>query len=145
MGAQEKLRDFMWDQTEEGVGALMNTVMNLEGEKLAGFVNREADVMESVANFNEQIEKVKDDFGFQFNSPDYKLAHETDTFLMYQVLPVKKGVKVNDALKPTLLVPPYMLGVHILSFLPYENKSYAHSFANEGIPTYVRVVKDILT
>jgi hypothetical protein len=36
-----------------------------------------------------------------------------------------------------------MLGQHILSFLPYENKSYAHSFANEGIPTYVRVVKDI--
>jgi hypothetical protein len=28
---------------------------------------------------------------------------------------------------------------------PYENKSYSHSFANEGIPTYVRVVKDIMT
>jgi hypothetical protein len=38
-----------------------------------------------------------------------------------------------------------MLGVHILSFLPYENKSYAHSFANEGVPTYVRVVKDIMS
>ena len=42
-----------------------------------------------------------------------------------------------------ILIPPYMLGTHILSFLPYEDKSYAHSFANEGIPTYVRVVKDI--
>jgi hypothetical protein len=38
-----------------------------------------------------------------------------------------------------------MLGVHILSFLPFEDKSYSHSFANEGIPTYVRVVKDIMT
>jgi hypothetical protein len=60
------------------------------------------------------------------------------------VLPIKPGVKVNDSLKPTILVPPYMLGVHILGFLPGENKSYAHSFANEGIPTYVRVVKDIM-
>jgi hypothetical protein len=52
-------------------------------------------------------------------------------------------VAVRKDLKPLLLVPPYMLGVHILSFLPHENKSYAHAFANEGIPTYVRVVKDI--
>ncbi|HMW64703.1 MAG TPA: metal transporter, partial [Accumulibacter sp.] len=52
---------------------------------------------------------------------------------------------VRSDLKPVILVPPYMLGVHILSFLPYENKSYSHSFANEGIPTYVRVVKDIMT
>jgi hypothetical protein len=52
---------------------------------------------------------------------------------------------VRKDLKPVILVPPYMLGVHILSFLPFENKSYSHSFANEGIPTYVRVVKDIMT
>jgi hypothetical protein len=53
-------------------------------------------------------------------------------------------VKVRDDVKPVLLIPPYMLGVHILAFLPFENKSYAHAFANEGIPTYVRVVKDIM-
>jgi hypothetical protein len=35
------------------------------------------------------------------------------------------------------------MGAHILSFLPKENKSYAHTFANEGIPTYVRITKDI--
>ena len=98
----------------------------------------------SVASFNEQIEKIKDEFGFHFDTPDYKLVHETDCFLMYQVLPLKKGVAVRDDVRPMLLVPPYMLGVHILSFLPHENKSYAHSFANEGIPTYVRVVKDIM-
>ena len=62
---------------------------------------------------------------------------------MYQVLPLKEGVVVRRDLKPMLLVPPYMLGVHILAFLPHENKSYAHAFANAGIPTYVRVVKDI--
>jgi hypothetical protein len=145
MSAQEKMTGFVFDQIEEGMNALLNTVFNREGDRVASFVGREADIMEAVANFNEQIEKIKDDFGFHFNTDNYKLVHETDTFLMYQVLPLKKGVKVRGDLKPVLLVPPYMLGVHILSFLPYENKSYAHSFANEGIPTYVRVVKDIMT
>ena len=142
-GAQEKLTDFAFDQLEEGMRALINTIGNAEGETLAGFMRREAEVMESVANFNVQIEKIKDEFGFQFQTADYPLVHETDAFLLYQVLPTKKDVKVRKDLKPVLLVPPYMLGVHILSFLPGENKSYAHSFANEGIPTYVRVVKDI--
>ncbi|NJO55156.1 MAG: hypothetical protein HC834_01070 [Rhodospirillales bacterium] len=144
MSAQEKMTGFVFDQIEEGMSALFNTVYNRDGERLGSFMGREADIMEAVANFNEQIEKIKDEFGFHFNSSNYKLVHETDTFEMYQVLPLKKGVKVRDDLKPVLMVPPYMLGVHILSFLPYENKSYAHSFANEGVPTYVRVVKDIM-
>ncbi|MBK8175875.1 MAG: hypothetical protein IPK66_11595 [Rhodospirillales bacterium] len=147
MSAQEKLLSYAFDRIEEGTQALFNSVYPSKngGETLGGYVRREADVMEAVANFNEQIEKIKDEFGFQFDSPDYKLVHETSTFQMYQVLPIKKGVKVRDDLPPVLLVPPYMLGVHILSFLPFENKSYAHSFANEGIPTYVRVVKDIMS
>ncbi len=145
LSAQEKMMDYVFDQVEEGMQAAFNTLFNVEGEKISGYINREAGVMESVANFNEQINKIKDEFGFHFNSGNYKLVHETDTFQMYQVLPLKAGVKVRDDVKPMLLVPPYMLGVHILSFLPYENKSYAHSFANEGVPTYVRVVKDIMT
>jgi hypothetical protein len=108
-------------------------------------MRREAEIMEAVANFHEQIEAIGDEFGFHFNTSAYKLVHETDAFELYQVLPLKEGVKVNPHLKPVILVPPYMLGVHILAFLPYENKSYSHSFANEGIPTYVRVVKDIMT
>jgi hypothetical protein len=146
VSAQEKMLSYVFDQIEEGTQAWVNTVYNYDGdgEKLGGFMRREAEIMESVANFNEQIEKIKDEFGFHFDTPDYKLIHETNTFKMYQVLPLKKGVEVRDDIKPMLLVPPYMLGVHILSFLPHENKSYAHSFANEGIPTYVRVVKDIM-
>jgi hypothetical protein len=146
MSFQEKMTGFVFDQIEEAMQATMNTFLGNKngGETLAGFMKREAEVMESVANFNEQIEKIKDEFGFQFSTSDYKLFCETDTFKVYQVLPIKKGVKVDDSLKPVLMVPPYMLGVHILSFLPFENKSYSHSFANEGIPTYVRVVKDIM-
>jgi len=145
MATQEKIADFAFDQIEEATRALINTVTQAEGEKLKDYMSREADVMEAVANFTEQIEKIKDEFGFHFNSSHYHLVHETDCYSLYQVLPIKKGVAVRQDLKPVLLVPPYMLGVHILSFLPYENKSYAHAFANEGIPTYVRVVKDIHT
>ncbi|EXI82893.1 MAG: poly(R)-hydroxyalkanoic acid synthase, class III, PhaC subunit [Candidatus Accumulibacter sp. BA-94] len=144
-GMQDKMADYAFDQMEEATRAFLNTVMNAEGEKLGGYMRREAEVMEAVSNFNEQIEAIADEFGFHFNTSNYKLVHETDAFQLYQVLPLKKGVEVNRDLKPVILVPPYMLGVHILSFLPYENKSYSHSFANEGIPTYVRVVKDIMT
>ena len=144
-GAGEKLRGYLFDQAEEAMQAFFNTIFRTDGENIAGFMRREAAIMEGVANFHEQLEKIKDEFGFQFHTPGYKLVHETGSFLLYQVLPTKQGVEVNDALKPMILVPPYMLGAHILSFLPSENKSYAHSFANEGIPTYVRVVKDILT
>jgi hypothetical protein len=144
MAGRQKLNGFLWDQLEEGFEALANTIMDRDGEKVSGFVRREAEVMESVANFHEQIERIKDEFGFQFATKDYRLVHETDAYFMYQVLPIKPGVEVRDELKPMLLIPPYMLGSHILSFLPGENKSYAHSFANEGIPTYVRVVKDIM-
>jgi len=142
--SQEKLTSYFYDQVEAANQAFFNSLSGSEGEKLAGFMQREAEIMEAVANFHEQIEKVKDEFGFQFNTPGYKLAYETDSFLLYQVLPTKSGVKVDKKLKPMILVPPYMLGVHILGFLPGENKSYSHSFANEGIPTYVRVVKDIM-
>nr|VFJ95990.1 MAG: hypothetical protein BECKLFY1418B_GA0070995_10779 [Candidatus Kentron sp. LFY] len=143
---QEKLTGYVYDQIQEATQAFFNTFSNKkEGENITGFMRREAEIMEAVANFHEQIEKIKDEFGFQFHTSDYKLVHETDTFLLYQILPIKPGVKVRDDLKPMILVPPYMLGVHILGFLPWEDKSYAHSFANEGIPTYVRVVKDIMT
>ena len=126
---QEQLSKFVWDQIEEGVKATATTFLGGEGETIEQFMRRQAEVMSAVANFNEQIEKIKDEFGFQFHSPDYKLVAETPSFLMYQVLPLKPGVKVRDDLKPMLLVPPYMLGVNILAFLPFENKSYAHAFA----------------
>lgn len=140
---QQQVTRFLLDEGHNALNAYLNTVLGSKGETIQEFANRHADVMEAVANFNEQIEKVKDDFGFQFRTVNYERVAETDCFTMYQVLPLRPGVAVRDDLKPMLLVPPYMLGEHILAFLPYENKSYAHAFANEGIPTYVRVVKNI--
>jgi poly(3-hydroxyalkanoate) synthetase len=48
-------------------------------------------------------------------------------------------------MKPIVIIPPYVLGENILAFLPHENKSYTHAFANQGIPTYIRVLKDVST
>ncbi|MBK8906946.1 MAG: metal transporter [Rhodospirillales bacterium] len=143
MADQEQLSKFLWDQVEDILKATNNTFLDSEGETLEQYIRRQGDVMSAVADFNVQIEKIKDEFGFHFNTPGYELIAETPSFLMYQVLPNKQGVTVRSDLKPMLLVPPYMLGVNILAFLPLENKSYAHAFANDGIPTYVRVVKDI--
>ena len=140
---QEQLTKYLMEEGQKAWSAWYNSAFALPGETFPEFVHRQAEVMEAVADFPEQIEKVEDDFGFHFRWSNYKLVHETNSFLMYQVLPMRPGVRVRNDLKPVLLVPPYMLGVHILAFLPGEDKSYAHAFANEGIPTYVRVVKDI--
>jgi hypothetical protein len=140
---QEQLTSYMLDEGANCRSAWFNTLFGTPGETIEQFAERQADVMDAVANFNEQIERVRDEFGFQFQTSDYKLIHETDCFLTYQVLPLERSVVVRRDLKPMLLVPPYMLGAHILAFLPHERKSYAHAFANAGIPTYVRVVKDI--
>lgn len=140
---QEALSRYLWDEYQKGWSAWFNTMYSLPGETFAEYANRQADVMEGVANFHEEIEKVKDVFGFHLHRPEYKLIEETECFRMYQVLPLKPGVTVRDDIKPMLLVSPYMLGTHILAFLPYEDKSYAHAFANAGVPTYVRMVKDI--
>ncbi|NJO55223.1 MAG: hypothetical protein HC834_01470 [Rhodospirillales bacterium] len=140
---QQQLSDYLWDECQKGWQAWFNSLYGMEGESFDEFAKRQADVMEGVANFHEQVEKVKDQFGFHLRRPEYKLIKETPSFLMYQVLPLKSGVNVRDDIKPMLLVSPYMLGSHILSFLPYDDKSYAHAFANAGVPTYVRIVKDI--
>lgn len=142
-GIQSRLADYAQDHLKAGSSALINSLYQKEGEKFSDYLKREADVMESVANFSHQIEGIKDEFGFQFHTAGYEHVAETACFNVYQVLPTHHGVEVNKKLKPMLLVPPYMLGVHILAFLAGEDKSYAHAFANEGIPTYVRVVKDI--
>jgi poly(3-hydroxyalkanoate) synthetase len=44
-----------------------------------------------------------------------------------------------------VLIPAYVLGPNIMAFLPGKDKSFVHCFANQGIPTYIRIVKDIET
>jgi hypothetical protein len=114
------------------------------GQQLYELVARQAELLEKVAHsYPRAIQAIKDEFGFHFDREGYVKVAETDRFLLYQVLPLDPGVKVRKKGKPVILIPPYVLGENILCFLAGERKSYAHAYADQGVPTYIRVIKDI--
>ncbi len=108
-----------------------------------------ADRMEKLVNgvayvYPQAIDDIGSEFGFHFErQPKESKVDETGRFELYQVLPTDPKVKVREDGKPILIVPPFVLGANILAFLPAEERSYAHAFANQGIPTYIRVLKNI--
>jgi hypothetical protein len=133
------------------LGRALNAVLtsineNGNPEALFDYARKQAALFESVVcDYPQAIRSIKAEYGFHFERPGYKKVAETEHFFLYQVLPSDKGVAVRNNGKPVLLIPPYVLGENILCFLPGEQKSYAHAYANQGVPTYVRVVKDIAT
>lgn len=117
-----------------------------EGENLNDFIARQADLIKMIAeDYPKAILDIEPEYGFHFESGEHELVAETDRFFLYQVAPVDNQVKTDPGKKPILIVPPFVLGANILAFLPKENRSYAHCFANKGIPTYIRIMKDINT
>jgi hypothetical protein len=114
--------------------------------KLVDFTRRQAELLDQVTHgYPEAIEAIAPEFGFHFESGAHELLDETDRFRLYRVAPSLKGVQTRSDAKPILILPPYVLGANILAFLPGEQRSYAHSFANQGFPTYIRVLKEIDT
>jgi hypothetical protein len=133
-------------EIENAIAAMFNTFFCSEGEDLETFLARQAKMMDVMANqYPKAIQDIEPEFGFHFERGENKKIAETDRFILYQILPTDKKVKVNNSGKPVIILPPYVLGANILAFLPKENRSYAHSFANQGIPTYIRIFKDIST
>jgi hypothetical protein len=115
-------------------------------QPLARFSKHQAELIEQVTHgYPKAIDAIAAEFGFHFERGEHTLIDETDRFLLYRVAPSLKGVKTRSDAKPILILPPYVLGANILAFLPGEQRSYAHSFANQGFPTYLRVLKDIYT
>ncbi len=115
-------------------------------ETLDHYFAEKAEVLRRlVVDYPDAIRAAGDMFGFHLDDGGYVRIAETDRMGLYQVLPNKPGVEIRPDLKPIMVAHPYVLGSGILAFLPGENKSYVHAFANEGIPTYVRIVKDICT
>lgn len=128
------------------ISAVYNTFLNLEGEDLYTFAERQARLMDLVVNIYPQaIQAIEPEYGFHFERGEHKLVAETDHFYLYRISPTDKTVKIKKSGKPVIIIPPYVLGANILGFLPAENRSYAHCFANRGIPTYIRILKDIAT
>lgn len=131
-------------ELEETIKALGNSLMKSNAEDIIGYSERKLRAMETlVKDYPRAIRDVSSEFGLHFKNGGYVKIAETDRFELYQVLPTARNVEVRQNGKPMIIVPPYVLGANILAFLPGEDRSYVHAFANEGMPTYIRVVKDI--
>lgn len=119
-------------------------------ERLGAFFSRQFDLITGVSKtLPKAIQDIEPEFGFHFERNNTPLFAETDRFYVYRILPsdpdVTSGESGKPPRKPLLIIPPFVLGSNILGFLPGEKKSYAHCFANQGIPTYIRIMKDIGT
>ncbi|MDI7261289.1 MAG: metal transporter [Thermodesulfobacteriota bacterium] len=142
----EAMNHYHIREYREAFSAWLNTIFDREGEDIEQYMSRQAKVIETVVlTYPKTIRDIEPEFGFHFKSGGYLKAAETERFYLYQVLPSYKNVKVREKGKPIIILPPYVLGPNILAFLPGEDKSYVHCFANQGIPTYIRILKDIDT
>lgn len=145
LGTLKAVTTYGTKDVKEATDALLNTMFEAkEGETLKSFMDRKARMIHLLTNvYPKAIKDSGKSFGFHFErGRDIKIA-ETDRFILYQVMPTTPGKEVNESGKPILVLPPYVLGPNILAFLPDEDRSYVHSFANKGIPTYIRIMKSI--
>ncbi len=146
MASLRVLSEYAKKEYPNAVSAWLNTLYQLEGEDIEEFSARQAEMGKMITQtYPQAIRDIEPEFGFHFDKGnDIKFA-ETERFILYQVLPTDKSVQVREDAKPILILPPYVLGANILAFLPGENRSYTHCYANQGIPTYIRVMKNIAT
>lgn len=124
--------------------AWINTLLQQDSRNLSEYTVQQIEMMKNVLeDYPRAILDIEPEYGFHFESGEHLKFAETDRFTLYRIAPSKQGVTTKTDRKPVVIIPPFVLGTNILAFLPGEQKSYAHSFANQGIPTYVRVMKDI--
>jgi poly(3-hydroxyalkanoate) synthetase len=140
----QAVTDYHLQQVERAFTAWLNTILQRQGEDIADLMADRARLMDLlVYGYPRAIRGIEPEYGFHFDDGGYVKTAETERFILYQVLPRDKSVQVRPEGKPVLLLPPYVLGANIMAFLPDDNKSFVHCFANQGIPTYIRIVKDI--
>lgn len=145
-GGVKSINHFTQNELGGMIAALYSMLPGSSGEELLAYTERQARLTDLVVNvYPEAIQAIEPEYGFHFERGEHKCVAETDRFYLYQIAPSHKNITVNDSAKPLLILPPYVLGANILGFLPGENRSYAHCFANRGIPTYIRILKDIQT
>jgi len=146
ISSMKAMSDFSNMELQQALDALSNTVFNWDGNgrDIVEFTERQAMMSEMLARgYPQAIRDIASEYGFGFERGENVKVAETDRFVLYQILPLDPHAQVRREGKPILILPPYVLGANILGFLPRENRSYAHCFANVGIPTYIRIMKDI--
>jgi hypothetical protein len=146
LSSTEAMMDYHLDSISQGFSVWLSALSKGDLQSFLDWVRQRVEIINSVAHeYPQDILDIADEYGFHFERGGYEKVDETDRFLLYKVLPTEKDAQVRDSGKPILIVHPYVLGADILAFLPGEKKSYVHCFANQGIPTYVRIQKDIDT
>ncbi len=144
--SQARMFDYHRKEYKRFMEALFHTITGNNSESVEDYLAEKADILHRlIVEYPKAIRQIGEEFGFHPEKGGYELVAETDRMGLYQVLPTQPGVEVRNDLKPIVLVHPYVLGCGIMCFLPGEKKSYVHAFANQGIPTYYRVIKDIDT
>lgn len=139
------MRELHNRHARKAVAALRSSFDGDQEETIQAYVSALSELMTRLAyEYPDAISKVKANFGFHFEQKGYKQVAETGRFILYQVFPTDPKVITRKKAKPVIIIPPYVLGANILCFLPKEDRSYVHAFANQGIPTYVRILKDIV-
>lgn len=137
------MNDYHTASAVRAANALLNSAGMGKGENFCDYMAKEAALLNKVVySYPRAIRAIGSEYGFHFEDGGYHKVGETERFTVYQVLP-RNGAVVRPTGKPVLIIPPYVLGANILAFLPVENKSYVHAYANQGIPTYIRVIKAI--
>lgn len=136
--------EFTWSEMQRFIPALLKAFLQCDSSELEEVSARQAKLTSILSEvYPKAIAEIEPEFGFHFERGHDPLVEESPRFRLYQVMPTDPNVTVKKDGKPILILPPYVLGANILGFLPGEQRSYTHCFANQGIPTYIRVLKDI--
>ena len=145
-GSLRGFRDFYKKETARAFISLLNSLYGDEDDNIPDYAANLARLTDNVINqYPEAIKKIGGEFGFHFDDGGYIKTAETERFVLYQVLSRDQSIHPRKDGKPIMIIHPYVLGPNILAFLPDEKKSYVHAFADQGIPTYIRILKDIQT
>jgi len=145
-GSMGALNDFYTKESKNWCDAIYNTICQRDGEDINQFLRRQFEMINGVTQkFPQAVKSIEPEYGFHFERGNKRPFAETERFFIYRVEPTESGVAIDEAAKPVLIIPPFVLGSNILGFLPSEKRSYAHCFANQGIPTYIRIMKNIQT
>ncbi len=144
-GSLKAFSDYAGKEIPDAITAYFNAIMNPSSSAWQAYIKRKAKALDIVTHdYPRAIKEVEPEFGFHFERGKDELFMETDRYFLYRVNPTLPDVTYNPEMKPVLIIPPYVLGANVLGLLPYENRSYTHAFANQGIPTYIRIMKPIL-
>jgi hypothetical protein len=140
MASISALNDYHTRELREVLTAVANPLP----DSILRYSERQLKIMDALYYaYPRAVRDIEPEYGLHLDGDGYIKTAETERFELYQALPTKQGVEPRRDGKPMIIIPPYVLGANILAFLPGESRSYVHAFANHGIPTYIRVIKDI--